>query len=293
MSSTPVVVLDSTLTNIADAIRGKNGSSDTYKPSEMSAAIAAIPSGGGEGIGFGDGTRIKGITSDVDVDGTLLLDLSQTTSAKQLFADNSSQDFKNITFSNVDLSHVTDCTRMFESCVYLENVTFDNTTPSGWSPIAPNMFYNCIGLKKVILPQGFSPTNIQSFLNRCTALTEFPQFDTSKAVNITQAFENIAPHGKIKPPVYNFSRATALQNCFGNFGRNYDPFFDGDISANVENILLSMLTMTSFTGTKQFSAVFEYTPSSTGTSSLIEMYNIITASPTYQLLLDAGWTALS
>lgn len=46
MPSTPVVVLNSTLTDIADAIRGKNGSSDTYKPSEMPAAITAIPSGG-------------------------------------------------------------------------------------------------------------------------------------------------------------------------------------------------------------------------------------------------------
>lgn len=50
MSSTPVVVLDSTLTNIADAIRDKNGSQDTYKPGEMAAAITAIPSGGGGGI---------------------------------------------------------------------------------------------------------------------------------------------------------------------------------------------------------------------------------------------------
>lgn len=50
MPSTPVVVLDSTLTDIANAIRGKNGSSDTYKPSEMPAAINAIPSGGGDGI---------------------------------------------------------------------------------------------------------------------------------------------------------------------------------------------------------------------------------------------------
>ena len=31
---------------IATAIRGKNGSSDTYKVSEMAAAITAIPSGG-------------------------------------------------------------------------------------------------------------------------------------------------------------------------------------------------------------------------------------------------------
>lgn len=57
MPSTPVVVLDSTLTDIANAIRGKNGSQDTYKPSEMPAAITAIPSGG------------VGIPREVDVNG--------------------------------------------------------------------------------------------------------------------------------------------------------------------------------------------------------------------------------
>lgn len=43
-----VLVNESSLTGIADAIRGKNGSTDTYKPSEMAAAITAI-SGGGSG----------------------------------------------------------------------------------------------------------------------------------------------------------------------------------------------------------------------------------------------------
>lgn len=45
MANTPVVVLDDTLTDIADAIRGKNGSSDTYKPGEMADAIDDIPVG--------------------------------------------------------------------------------------------------------------------------------------------------------------------------------------------------------------------------------------------------------
>ena len=44
-----VLVNESSLTGIADAIRGKNGSTDTYKPSEMAAAITAI-SGGGEPV---------------------------------------------------------------------------------------------------------------------------------------------------------------------------------------------------------------------------------------------------
>lgn len=43
-------VLDGYFENIADAIRGKNGSSDTYTPSEMPAAITAIPSGGGDSL---------------------------------------------------------------------------------------------------------------------------------------------------------------------------------------------------------------------------------------------------
>ena len=42
-----VLVNESSLTGIANAIRGKNGETTTYKPSEMAAAITAI-SGGGE-----------------------------------------------------------------------------------------------------------------------------------------------------------------------------------------------------------------------------------------------------
>ena len=41
-----VLVTESHLGDIADAIRAKNGSADTYRPGNMAAAIAAIPSGG-------------------------------------------------------------------------------------------------------------------------------------------------------------------------------------------------------------------------------------------------------
>ena len=40
-----VLITKSILTAIANAIRGKNGSSDTYKPGEMAEAISDIPSG--------------------------------------------------------------------------------------------------------------------------------------------------------------------------------------------------------------------------------------------------------
>ena len=50
-----VLVNESSLTGIANAIRGKNGSTTTYKPSEMAAAITAISGGdGGSGADIPD-----------------------------------------------------------------------------------------------------------------------------------------------------------------------------------------------------------------------------------------------
>ena len=46
------VIESTTLTNIAEAIREKNGSTTEYKPSEMPAAISAIETGGGSSDGW-------------------------------------------------------------------------------------------------------------------------------------------------------------------------------------------------------------------------------------------------
>lgn len=47
-----VTINDEHLTNIAEAIREKNGTTDTYKPSDMPAAISAIQAGGGSTTKF-------------------------------------------------------------------------------------------------------------------------------------------------------------------------------------------------------------------------------------------------
>jgi len=46
---TKVTITEDYLENIADAIRSKNGSSNTYTPAQMAPAIQAIPTGGGGG----------------------------------------------------------------------------------------------------------------------------------------------------------------------------------------------------------------------------------------------------
>lgn len=64
-----VLVTETYLEDIADAIRSKNGSTDTYTPAEMASAISDISGGGGSG---GEPTSVK-IIFATDSNGYILL----------------------------------------------------------------------------------------------------------------------------------------------------------------------------------------------------------------------------
>lgn len=127
MPSTPVVVLDSTLTNIADAIRGKNGSSDTYKPSEMPAAITAIPSGGGGGEGIPREVDANGVYGMPTQSFTLSLPADATGVGPYVFS------------------------TAFYGCTTLTSVDLSSLTTASWNSAFSNAFYNCTGLISVDL----------------------------------------------------------------------------------------------------------------------------------------------
>jgi hypothetical protein len=68
-----VLIEEISLTNIANAIRAKNGLSTTYKVSEMPSAINAISGGGG-----GGGPALKKQINFIDYDGTILHSYTKT-----------------------------------------------------------------------------------------------------------------------------------------------------------------------------------------------------------------------
>lgn len=101
-----VIINDTNLTNIANAIREKNGSTDTYMPSEMADAIAAIETGGGgaEDTRFYD--IIARTITEIDDD-------TITTVGKYAF--NSCAELKTINLPN---------------CTTIGNSAFSNTMPT-------------------------------------------------------------------------------------------------------------------------------------------------------------------
>ena len=93
-----VLVNESNLQSIANAIRGKNGLSDTYTPSQMASAISAIPTGGSVTAEF--------VTVTVDSDKTAVYSI--------------------LTGNQFLSSHYTD-SGFFCILVYMDNTTTRNT----------------------------------------------------------------------------------------------------------------------------------------------------------------------
>lgn len=111
-----VAVTEQYLTDIADAIRGKNGSSDTYTPADMATAITNIPIGSSKNVQEVQGTTrttsstLTAIGAEMTVSKTGTYDVywsafrsstsSSYTYGTQLYVGGSAYGTQNTTWSN-------------------------------------------------------------------------------------------------------------------------------------------------------------------------------------------------
>ena len=140
-----VLVNESSLTGIADAIRNKNGSTDTYKPSEMAAAITAISGGGGSGPEIPDSAFVlSGDCKFWDYNG-------KWDSFITAYADKWST------------SNIIDTSSMFRKCK-LAQIPFEINL--GNYPILSDMFYDSnITTLPTIIGNNITIQNVSGFLN--------------------------------------------------------------------------------------------------------------------------------
>ena len=157
-----VIINDQNLTNIANAIRGKNGTTTTYKPSEMAAAISAIETGGGSGGDLPE--NALNITGD----------------CSYRFVYNGWNWFIDTYGNQVTTSNITDGDSMFKDSDNLTNIPFelnfigDNTSNSNNTINAHRMFYDCYKLESIPVISNCKVKNMSEIFYACRRLRYFP-----------------------------------------------------------------------------------------------------------------------
>lgn len=259
-------VLDGYFEDIADAIREKDGTQNTYTPAQMPTAIENIPSGGGgldwSAIGYSGTPQsvIDGYNYAVEIKSNW----DDTSTLENKFE----QDKKLIFMPFVDITKKPNLSGMFQYCTYLMAVPdLDYSNASQML----NIFYSCGNLKSI---SNFNVTgNINSAFAGCAKL-ETIQGNIAPSI-LKQTFSSCTNLKNV--PVMDASNMTstsAFQNTFQNCTSLTDTSLD--------NILQTCISATSYTGTKTLAKL--------GFNSTNYPASRIQALPHYQDFIDAGWT---
>lgn len=167
----------------------------------------------------------------------------------------------------LDTSTATRMDYMFQNCKSLTTIPQLNTSNV---VNMSYMFYGCTSLTTIPLIDTSSATNMWSMFSGCSNLTSVPQLNTSSATNMSTMFRNCS--NLVTIPQLNMSNVTNVQNMF----YNCDSLSDDSLN----NILASLLTATSYTGTKTLNYI---SLSSTQATTCATLSN-------WAACEEAGWT---
>ena len=212
------------LTDVADAIREKKGTTDAILASNFDTEIASIESGvdineylsdtitkGDSSLGGWTKTIIK-LRSPLTIEGT-------------------------------------DATYMFYRCLLNELPQIDTSSVTNMS----NMFCNCTSLATIPLIDTSSVINMNNMFSNCIHLTTIPQLNTSNVTNMSYMFSGCARLAtipqldgeKLTSVAYIFNNCKSLENFNGiiNLGQAYLT----TQSANYSNYRLVLSNSTKLT----------------------------------------------
>lgn len=158
-----VIISDAHLTDIADAIRSKNGTENAYKPREMAAAITAIEVGSG-GDGECSGLHIPEETLVVDKD------------CRYKFAYGSWDWFIKEFGDKITTVNIGDAQNMFYNCLQLTEIPFDLNFGNDTYFTYASMFSNCSKLTSIGKLKNGYPSSLDSMFSACSNLRYLPEF---------------------------------------------------------------------------------------------------------------------
>ena len=233
--------LNAVFTDIANAIRGKKGTTDQIKPINMADEIANLPSGGGETVELSvtqngtyvpdEGTTYSKVSVNVPqsvASGTVKTLFDATKKCSNLFSGYKGTSIDGL-ISYSDTSNVTDMNHMFYSCSSLTTIPlFDTSSVTNMS----DMFSGCKALTTIPQLDTSSVTSMSYMFNYCSKLTTVPQLDTSKVTNMSSMFKSCSSLTTI--PLLVTSSVTYMSSMFEGCSKiNALPLFD---TSNVTNM---------------------------------------------------------
>lgn len=185
-----VLVTEANLTGIADAIREKNGSSASYKPGEMAAAISAIETGGQTFTVSGNAAY--GCALAQLLNAGLKLDTSKATDFGYMFQ-YCIRPITSIDLSSFDTSSADSMERMFQGCSALTSLDVSHFDTSNVTAFQ-YMFSNCSSLTSLDV-SGFNvgyAYSLAYMFSGCKSLTslDVSGFAPEEMYNCTSMFSN-------------------------------------------------------------------------------------------------------
>lgn len=176
-------ILDGYFSDIADAIREKDGTQNTYTPSQMPTAIENIPSGSGglDWTVIGYSEEPSAIQDGFDYAKEIQNNWTPQANLQYKFQSN-----KMKFMPLVDTSIATNMASMFQYCyglIIIPQLNTSNVTNMGY------MFRSCYSLTSVPLLNTSKVTNMGYMFQECVALKDVPIFDAGKATTFNNIFE--------------------------------------------------------------------------------------------------------
>ncbi len=190
-----VLVTDTHLTNIANAIRSKNGTSNTYKPSEMASAIENIETGGTGGGGTGE----KYAPRRISFEGCTATELDYEV-------------------ANLDTRNVTSFKEMFRDCVNVANLSVNHFKTNNVTDFSYTFYKTAITTLDISNWNFENATKIIALLSGCTNLTtvNLGEFKNEIATSCADMFYNNAKLTSVDLSEFVGTNVTSCSNMFYN-----------------------------------------------------------------------------
>lgn len=212
-----VLVTDTYLTDIGNAIRSKNGTTDTYKPSEMAEAIENIEAGGGSGeiytptfISFYNCTNYSLVTQPINT--------SLITNMAQIFYN--VKNAKKLDLTGWDTSNVTTMDSMFYNCAVLNDIIGLSKLDLSKVTTAKSMFELVSTITTIDLTGSdvLNLTDASSMFARVSKATsiDLSTWTTPKLTTTTSMFSRCYALANLDMRNADFSKVTSYNYMFSN-----------------------------------------------------------------------------